>query len=116
MGQWPLLLAGLLVTEQNTEPQSLSRRRHDPGTRASHVTSVSLTYTRVWAAARRLLAAPSGAGGGAGDGQPVRGADRVTNLTNQHSVAVSQSDGDFHSIDQSEVTHGSRHDTPPKRL
>ena len=92
MGQWPLLLAGLLVTEQNTEPQSLSRRRHDPGTRASHVISVSLTYTRVWAAARRLLAAPSGAGGGAGDGEPVRGADRVTNLTNQHSVAVSQSE------------------------
>ena len=44
MGQWPLLLAGLLVTEQNTEPQSLSRTRHvsDPGTRASHVTRVSV--------------------------------------------------------------------------
>ena len=56
------------------------------------LTRFSLTYTRVWAAACRLLATPSGAGGGAGDGQPVRGADRVTNLTNQHSGAVSQSE------------------------
>ena len=50
----------------------------------TRVTLVSLfTYARVWAAARRLLTISGGAGGGAGYGQPVRGAHRVTDLNHQ---------------------------------
>lgn len=50
----------------------------------ARVTRVSFfTYARVRAATRRLLTIPGGAGGGAGYGQPVRGAHRVTDLTHQ---------------------------------
>ena len=51
-----------------------------------HMSRVSLTYTRVRGAARRLLAAPGRAGGGAGYGQPVRGAHRVTHLVTNQST------------------------------
>ena len=99
MGQWPLLLAGLLVTEQNTEPQSLSGHvtHHYPWSRVT-VTCLSLTYARVRGAARRLLAAAGRAGGGAGYGQPVRGAHRVPHLvTNQRSgTVISQSEASTH--------------------
>ena len=44
---------------------------------------------------------------------PVCGTD---NRSGCHVGAGSQSEVDFHFIDQSEVTHGSRHDTPPQGL